>query len=290
MRLRHVETRRADNKVKRPNFAAAAVLAAGLALVPASAMAQNPRGQTALSKAEISSVLRMNIEVAERLGAVREILEAQKEAKIPAMIGHSDPQMRRLIWTLSRLNETLKQYNHGNDVVPLSGSNERELFRSLTRWLARTGEHADYLDPEGIDILEMRLSLALSTPTATRAAEAVSEALPKKLGQCPSLFTQSKEWHVVKNRVREQVHKNSGRLRGALGASEDQSVIIKITIKVTGKGELDPKKGSALCDGGPCGRKADVLDESGIDLKNLTVPPPYEPCMWDIRTVLVSPR
>ena len=63
-----------------------------------------------------------------------------KSQDLPAQVDTTNKLVRYdqngLLYGLVHLNEALKQYNNGNDVIPVTGSNDDERLHSLNRWLS----------------------------------------------------------------------------------------------------------------------------------------------------------
>jgi hypothetical protein len=112
-----------------------------------------------------------------QITAIRQSLADMQRQGMPAAVSSSDPNVRRMLTTLTTLSTQL-----GSEMVPISGSNDQEKFASLNRWLnsswrgraALSGRtETSGLDSAAVDELQVRLEMAIASPSATAGSTAL---------------------------------------------------------------------------------------------------------------------
>ncbi|MBD3210467.1 hypothetical protein GF318_03745 [Candidatus Micrarchaeota archaeon] len=111
----------------------------------------------------------------EQLGAVRSRMQEMERQGFPASVDWSDPTMGPLLQTLRQLDQQLRPFNDGQEVIPLSGSSDEQRFRSLNRWLGR--DQGSPLGEDALRQLEMRVTLAFGLVSSDAAASQLSAVL-----------------------------------------------------------------------------------------------------------------
>ncbi|MFN7991635.1 MAG: hypothetical protein U0R44_05755 [Candidatus Micrarchaeia archaeon] len=143
-------------------------------------MAQ-PRQATAQDQTgvmDVGAVQRLRGDLVTQLTAIRTTLAQMTRDGIPAQVGATDRDMRRLIDTLATNATALG--------IPVTGTTPEEKFRSLNEWLNATwrtrsglsGRNRDSpLNEAALNELELRLNVALARPTSGAVADQVLAGL-----------------------------------------------------------------------------------------------------------------
>lgn len=127
---------------------------------------------------DVGAVQRLRGDLVTQLTAIRTTLAQMTRDGIPAQVGATDRDMRRLIDTLATNATALG--------IPVTGTTPEEKFRSLNEWLNATwrtrsglsGRNRDSpLNEAALNELELRLNVALARPTSGAVADQVLAGL-----------------------------------------------------------------------------------------------------------------
>lgn len=107
----------------------------------------------------------------------------------PVQISISDPKIKSLVKSLEELDNSLKPFNNGSSVIPISGKNDLEKVQSLNVWLKRSKDAA--IDESALTELEQKVMLASASISAVSTAVAVipTPAVPSTTQTTPSVLT-----------------------------------------------------------------------------------------------------
>lgn len=155
-------------------FFTRAAMIAGLALGGNLAQPAVRTAQAQESKGNIKQVQQLLEEVAKYLKAIMDDIDSMKASGMsPASVTYSDPNVKKLLSALERLNTALKPFN-GN--VPVSGTTDKKKFESVNIWLGRPKEAP--IDSDAMKKLEMEVMLAGASISSSAIAAGVAGTPP----------------------------------------------------------------------------------------------------------------
>ncbi len=131
------------------------------------------------SRVDVRAVQQAYENLTTHFTAIRGTFTQMQEAGItPVQVTYTDANVRRLLAALVQLDQRLRPSNGGQAVIPISGSTDRDKFRSMNTWLGRGRDAA--LDAAGLQLLEQRVMAALGTPSADSSVGPVlAQATPQ---------------------------------------------------------------------------------------------------------------
>jgi hypothetical protein len=114
---------------------------------------------------DVRAVQQASENLTTHITAIRGTFAQMQEAGItPVQVTYTDANVRQLLGALVALDTRLRPSNGGQPVIPITGSTDRDKFRSMNTWLGRSQDAP--LDAAGLQLLEQRVMAALGTPSA----------------------------------------------------------------------------------------------------------------------------
>lgn len=107
---------------------------------------------------DVSSVLAKRQALSKQFDAIRVEIDGKRKDGFEAQVSWSDAVVRPMLRTLQELDAVLREYNKGQEVIPVKGTTDEERFHSLNKWLGR-GKDAP-LDADAMNKLEAKMPSA----------------------------------------------------------------------------------------------------------------------------------